>query len=255
MTYVPYAYLQGIIRSIDDNLYVDFDAAYDIANAIVAAINIAVDNGVTEAKATISAVEQDIRNDMDNSLNLISDWVRSELDHVIDTFGPALTTALTLLSDAQLMGQQSTVDFLDQSYEGIAESHQMVGNYVDTSVAFSEQAVMASHELAVEAITQSNSGALDRIAGIFEFITEIPSKLIDLAISNLAPVLKLMNLDNALQILLSEPMAALIRYLSDKIGEMLTNLIDFDENEVVAFVTKFQQLFNEHLVNMVQTEG
>lgn len=277
MAYVDSRYIQLIQDTIYENTAAQQEGARSVALAIINAIEQGITAGLKDADEYVELVEHDIRSDLSESMNTLTDWTRIELDRIIDTFGPALTQALTALADSNIIGQQTTVDNLHSSYESVRESNELVGESVKETIVTSSQAIQDTHkevgthmesvlasaalglqenqQLIQESLEAHNKTLFETILGVVQSITQLPKTLFNFATDMFLPIFGIVLNDVLNAVILGNPLTKLLGIAAEMFRDMVTELVEVDEQDLVNWVKKFQDMFTSHLTDVLGKGG
>jgi len=251
--YASYGSMVWLRDIIYDATAATTEQAASFANAVE---SVAIDVGlmaIESAKAFTNLTEREIRTDIDNSLNAISDWTRDELDIITDTYGVALTTALTSLGEAQSAVGDQIADTFEDTITLVGESYAVASQYVEESVTAASGWVADSVSTVGTWIQDQFDGALAVVNSTIDHILQIPKLLVDYAVENLLPAQGLQWEFLFGKMLMSNPMTAMLYSLKELFVEGLGEFFTIDEAEMADWMKRtFTTLQNLALADVAK---
>lgn len=236
--YVPATTLQALKGLIADSTYASLEEAYAIAQLIgVMAVQVG-DQALDEAIAFTKRSDAVIRDDIDSSLNMLSDWTGDQLDMITDTYGSALTVALTSLGDAQTTAGDAIADGLEGSYNLVAESYEVAAEYVETSVDAASSWVTESVDSIGGWVLDSFTKANDIVSDIIGSLKSGLTGMIDYALEVLLPAQGEQWNFLVGKMLMSDPLTGVLYSLKELFVEGLGETFSIDEKEMSEWMKR-----------------
>lgn len=230
------------IERLRDRIAGSLDIAYHYATLIAVAVaDVAVSAAITarsDANAYTDITEQIIYNNLDADLARVMDYTDRQVDIVVDGLSKSIDLLQSQISELSGGISDDSGEELEKAYDGISQSHTVVGTLIDQSLASVGAQVSGTHEKVGELI---NNGLIAATSWIGDTIIEITSAIrlyTQQALDVLIPAEALALYKTIGDILDGDPIRSLMVYSGNIFGGVLENVLTIDDAELEKWIAR-----------------
>ena len=274
MPQLPTQYFDDIYYDLMNGLDIASDHATNLTWSIVRPIQYVLDQMAEPVDNDLNAFKKDIENFVKEQINNVEHRIEDDIDIVEDRINDEIDEMWIALAELEGTPDDVVIENLTNAYESVQQSHELVNTNLSNQLDASTEAITESHEevsshmesvltsaalglqqnqqMIEESMAAHNETLFATIMGIVQSISGLPSTIFATATDLFLPVMGIVFNDVFNNVLLGNPLAQAIKAAMDIVKNMFTDLLTFDEDEMVNLVKKLQKIFTDHLSDVIQ---
>ena len=219
--------------------------ADDVSRAIADMIYSSTLSGIDASREYTDNIETNIKNDVDNSLNYMSDYVARADDLIKDQVNERISAINARFDSLEATGGGSSDDEIEEAYNSIAETHNDVSDYLTDTLETVSGAMGNIYEFSKDAVTKSVDFLSNDIVSLVMSVIDMPGNLIAGAMEMLLPAMSEENVHNAGKIIASGEVKDFVVDAFGSMKDMYKDILHVDEADFKEWMKKGMQVSQE----------
>lgn len=252
--YVPSYYYEALTSIIYDVTGAGISNAQHFAGLIVDTARAAADDALSTSEAYTDIIEQIIYNNVDDDLDALGVSTNNQIDIVVAGLTASILLLQTQIDDLHGGIGDDIAEELDRSYGAIAESHGIVGNLIDATLASVGAQVAGSYEEVGTWIHDGFEGALAVVNSTIDHIIKAVDNYVQSVIDFIIPAEQQAIFETIGGVLLSGPMLELFDYGGSIFKTQLNKVLTIDEEELETWIARGSELVHSIAMKSAEPE-
>lgn len=252
---VPYSLYYALWNTIFESTRASLAEASVIAELVIQVAQAAAGDGLSQSRAYTDTIEGRIYNNLDTDLNLVMDYTDRQVDIVKDGLTDAILLLQTQIENLDGGVSEEIGEELVQAYDGIADSHTIVGNLIDATLASVGAQVAGSYEEIGTWIHDGFEGALAVVNSTIDHIIKGIEWYVQAILDFVIPAEQQAFFETVGKVLLGDPMRVLFDYGGAIFQSKMNDVLTIDDDELQKWITKGSEYVQGIAMQSAKPEG